>query len=221
MQKRLPISWTDGWPPEVRRARPRNFQSRLLAVLLLTTLTARPESIWDNENMIANRKYRVHDLVTIIVKEQTRAQTRDTSDVRRRSTHDLDLLDFFGIKGRGFRDGGGAGRRAIRYQYEAKRDKEGELTHREDFTARLTARIIEVLPNGNLVLEARKTVRIGEEESTVVFSGEVRPRDVSLANTVLSDYVADARIEYRGRGAVTDAIRRGWLTRLFDFANLF
>jgi flagellar L-ring protein precursor FlgH len=193
---------------------------RLLLLVFLTSFAARPESIWDSENLIADRRYKVHDLITIIIKEQSQARTSSTAEAKRGSIRDLDLIDFFNVKGAGFKEGPST-RPAIRYRYQSERDKEGEITHKEDFTARITARVIEVLPNGNLVFEARKAVRIGEEESTIVFSGEVRPQDISESNTVVSDYVADARIEYRGRGAVTDAIKRGWITRLFDFANLF
>ena len=197
------------------------MRARLALLILFVSLAVEPESIWQDENMIADRKYRVNDLVTIIIKEQSQARTKSTSGAKRSHIRDLDLIDFFAVRGRGFREGSPSTRPAIRYRYQSERDKEGELTHKEDFTARLTARIVEVLPNGNLVFEARKTIRIGEEESTIVFSGEVRPQDTSDDNTVLSDYVADARIEYRGKGAVTDAIRRGLITRLFDFANLF
>ena len=77
------------------------------------------------------------------------------------------------------------------------------------------------MPNSNLVLEARKTVMVGEETSTLIFTGEVRRKDVKDDNTVDSDRVADAQIVYKGRGVVTDANRRGWLARIFDFLNIF
>lgn len=197
--------------------------ARLRAVLLpiLITCSARTESIWDSENMIGDRKFRVHDLITVVIDEQSEARTEGTQEAERSSVRDLDLIDFFGVRGRGMQAGNDSTRPAIRYRYSAERDKEGEITHREDFTAKVTGRVVEVLPNGNLVFEARKSIRIGEEMSTIIFSGEVRPQDISESNTVHSDFVADAHIEYHGKGAVTDAIRRGWLTRLFDFANVF
>jgi flagellar L-ring protein precursor FlgH len=78
-----------------------------------------------------------------------------------------------------------------------------------------------VLPNGQLMLEARKRVTIGEERSELILTGRVRPEDVRSDNTVLSDRVADSHIQYRPKGAVADANKRGWLHRLFDFINIF
>ncbi|MBN1808747.1 MAG: flagellar basal body L-ring protein FlgH [Planctomycetes bacterium] len=204
----------------------KHSNSPLLAVIVLSSLVlpagiCRPDSIWGSENMIGDKTYRVHDLISIVIKEASQAQTENDTSTEKDSSRDLDLIDFFGLKGRGLKEDNPSSRPAIRYRHSLQRTKNGEIRHKEQFTARITARIVEVLPNGNLVFEARKTVRIGEEESTIVFSGEVRPQDVDADNTVYSDNVADARIEYRGRGEVTDAVKRGWLSRLFDYTNIF
>ena len=193
----------------------------VLAGLVLPAGLCRSESIWGSENLIGDKEYRVHDLISIIIKEVSQAETKNDTSTEKDNSRDLDLLDFFGVKGSGFKEGNTSSRPAIRYRHNVQRTKTGAIRHKEQFTARITARIVEVLPNGNLVFEARKTVRIGEEESTIVFSGEVRPEDVDADNTVRSDNVADARIEYKGRGEVTDAVRRGWLSKLFDYTNIF
>jgi flagellar L-ring protein precursor FlgH len=192
-----------------------------LAGLVLPIGSVMSESIWGSENLIGDRAFKVHDLISIVIREQNQASTKDDTNTKREVSRDLDLIDFFGLRGRGFKEGSGSGRPAIRLRSETERDKTGEIKHKEQFTARITARIVEILPNGNLVFEARKTIRIGEEESTILFSGEVRPRDIKEDNTVVSDNVADARIEYRGRGEVTDAVKRGWLSKLFDYTNIF
>jgi len=72
--------------------------------------------------------------------------------------------------------------------------------------------VTQVLSNGNLVVSGEKQVAIGAEEEVIRFSGIINPSDLTN-NTVLSTQVADARLEYRGRGAGDDATRPGWLTR--------
>ena len=80
------------------------------------------------------------------------------------------------------------------------------------FTGVLMVMVTQVLSNGNLVVSGEKQVAIGAEEEVIRFSGIINPSDLTN-NTVLSTQVADARLEYRGRGAGDDATRPGWLTR--------
>ena len=102
-----------------------------------------------------------------------------------------------------------------------KHEGEGEIKHQEKFEARITAEVIEVLPNGTLMIEARKRVSIGEERSELILTGRIRPQDIRAGNTVDSDRVADSHIQYRPKGAIGDTNKRGWIHRLFDFINIF
>jgi flagellar L-ring protein FlgH len=99
--------------------------------------------------------------------------------------------------------------------YEGK----GKYDRKDELTTRITARVIDVKPNGNLVLEARKRIKTGDEILLATLTGECRSDDVTAANTVLSTQIADLEIEMPDRGAVRDATTRGWLMRLFDFAK--
>jgi len=99
--------------------------------------------------------------------------------------------------------------------YEGK----GKYDRKDELTTRITARVIDVKPNGNLVLEARKSIKTGDEVLLATLTGECRSEDVTAANTVLSTQIADLQIEMPDKGAVRDATTRGWLMRLFDFAK--
>jgi len=81
----------------------------------------------------------------------------------------------------------------------------------------MTAKVVEVLPNGNLVIEGRQTIVINGEEQVIVVSGIVRPQDIEPDNTVLSTYIADATIVYNGTGPIGDAQEPGLLTRLLNW----
>ena len=88
--------------------------------------------------------------------------------------------------------------------------REGKLV------ANITARVVEVMPNGNLALEARKELTINNEKQLLVLTGTVRPNDIDSNNTVLSSKIADAQIYYVGDGVLQDKQSPGWLVRIID-----
>ena len=75
--------------------------------------------------------------------------------------------------------------------------------------------MIEVYPNGNLLVSGEKQVTINQGTEFIRFSGVVNPVNVTSTNTVSSTRVADARIEYRGNGYIDEAQTMGWLSRVF------
>lgn len=185
----------------------------------------RRRPLW-SEDPIADRTFRVHDLVSIIVRESAKATTKTETDLSKSSTVDLDVSDWFtverdGLKIKGANPMSATGAPRIGVSYSRTHEGDGEIKHDGKFEAQLTAEVVEVLPNGNLVLEARKEVRVSEELSTLVFTGVVRPQDVRPDNTVLSDKVAREQVEYIPNGAVADMNRRGWLARFWDRLNIF
>jgi len=100
--------------------------------------------------------------------------------------------------------------------FENKYEGQGKYDRKDELTTRITATVIDIKPNGNLVLEARKRIKVGDEVLVATLTGTCRSEDVTPANTVLSTQVADLEIEMPDMGAVRDATRRGWLMRLFD-----
>ena len=84
-----------------------------------------------------------------------------------------------------------------------------------NFTGTITVTVIEVLPNGNLVVSGEKQVAINQGNEFIRFSGVVNATQISGANTVQSTQVADARIEYRANGYIDEAQVMGWLARFF------
>lgn len=79
--------------------------------------------------------------------------------------------------------------------------------------ATLPVRVREILPSGDLFIEGTKVVMVGNEEKHIYISGIVRKIDIAEDNTIPSSRIADAEIEYTGRGDVSDTQRRGWLSR--------
>jgi flagellar L-ring protein precursor FlgH len=81
---------------------------------------------------------------------------------------------------------------------------------------RISCRVVDIRPNGNLVIEGRRTVHNNSEVWEQSLTGEVRPKDVLPNNTVLSENVAELRIDKREAGHVRDGYRRGWLLKWLD-----
>jgi flagellar L-ring protein precursor FlgH len=190
------------------------------------TPAGNPGSLWGGGNLLAEKGFSRHDLVTIVIRESAKTGTKMDTTYDRSTSVSLEVAKAFDLK----TDKGGLGYKPLTATSKKPEiDLKGERTHEgsgeiksdTQFSARITAEVIEILPNGQLVLEARKRVKIGEETSNLVLTGRIRPEDVASDNTVQSDRVADPHIQYNPEGAVADANKRSWLTRIFDFLNIF
>ena len=89
----------------------------------------------------------------------------------------------------------------------------GQVQRQGTVTATLPVRVVQILPSGDLFVEGTKVVMVGEEEHHIYVSGIVRRVDIADDDSVPSSRIADAEIEYTGRGDISDTQRRGWLSR--------
>jgi len=175
-------------------------------------------SLWPGErsnNMLfADRKARyVDDILTIIIEEESSGENKADTDTSRDSSTtagiagitqaspDKRILSKYEL--------GGSSTNALKGKGSTSRD--GKLE------GRITARVMEVLENGNLMIQGRRQLTVNAEDQFIVISGIVRPDDISSENIVSSQYLADARIMYTGKGVVNDKLRPGWLTRVVDW----
>jgi len=176
------------------------------AMLFSTTVWAVPmHSLFSD-----HRAMRVNDILTIHIVESAKAGTE--SDTRTDKTNSAEV-NFTG----------GTGRLGFLPQFGAKNDnranfKGGGSTSRSgEFKATVSARVIEVLEGGNLVIEGSKVVEVNQEKETIKITGIVRPQDIQKNNIVFSSSIADAQITYSGSGVVNTASRAGIITRMFGW----
>lgn len=94
-------------------------------------------------------------------------------------------------------------------------DGKGSTESSHNFVGTITATVIEVLPNGHLVISGEKQIGVNQNVELLRFSGQVDPMTIQSGNTVASTQVANVRIEQRGRGAQADAQGIGWLAHFF------
>jgi flagellar L-ring protein precursor FlgH len=167
------------------------------------------------------RIFHEHDLVEIIVRETSTAKSTQELETEKETKlngavtqwPDLQLANL--LKGE-FK----AGRTDELPQLDLKFKKEfagdGEYERRDDFTARLSAEVIEILPNGNLILESRTRIKTDDEESILMVTGLCRPEDVTPANTILSSQLHDLRVEKVNKGELRKANKKGIITKVLD-----
>lgn len=92
----------------------------------------------------------------------------------------------------------------------------GETKRDSTVTATLSARVIDVTLDGNLIIRGYREVRVNNETQHLVLSGLIRPTDISKDNSIESSHIADARIEYTGTGALASKQQPGWLANAID-----
>lgn len=100
-------------------------------------------------------------------------------------------------------------------------DGSGEQKNSDQITATLSARVMEVLPNGNLLIEGKRTLAVQSEEMEYVLTGTVRPIDISRENTIYSTKIADLSIQYLSSGSVAKSQQKGVFDKVVDFINPF
>ncbi|MFQ6048823.1 MAG: flagellar basal body L-ring protein FlgH, partial [Phycisphaerae bacterium] len=168
------------------------------------------------------RRFRLHDLITIIVLEKKKYESDAETDLEKKVTLQAALEKWFRIhKRKWFQQDFEAGTPQVDFSLKGQWEGEGTAEREDRFTMRITAEVVDVKPNGNLVLEARKYIKNDEDEQIITLTGVCRGADVTADNTVLSTQVAGLTIRVTHVGAVRDATRRGWIPRLFDLLRPF
>jgi flagellar L-ring protein precursor FlgH len=147
--------------------------------------------------------FRVDDVVTIVVADRASAVTSGTTQ----STRTSDVSASIGALG-GATRAAGPWANLARLGSEQQLNGQGNTSRETALTTTLTGRVTHVLPNGYLVVEGVKSVRINSEQQLVSVRGIVRPIDLSARNSILSDQMSQLEVRVDGKGVVSDAIRR-------------
>jgi flagellar L-ring protein precursor FlgH len=186
-----------------------------------SALSAQPEeggiyAVSTAANLFTDLKAaRVNDIVTINVVESTSATDNATTGLDRQSGLNASwagILETFQNAGM-IKELASANT----VDFGNKFDGKGTTTRSSRMTAFITARVIKVQSNGNLVIRGARDVRVNNENQYIYIQGEVRPVDISSNNVVLSTYIADAVIELSGYGVVSDKQHPGLVARLLDW----
>lgn len=188
---------------------------KLLAFLVLTGMmlaapNVQAESLWVDNSPAANlftdhRAHAVGDIVTIIISEASSASRSGNTTNSKSASTNVDagsgLFTFINPVSASSDD-----------SFTAK----GAISNTNTVSGRLTVKIIEVKPNGQMVVQGTQSIRQNSDTQKITITGIIRPEDVASDNTILSSKVADAQLKIEGKGPISRKQRQGILTQVFD-----
>lgn len=157
------------------------------------------------------------DTVTVVITEQASASKEATTDTSRNTAVAAGIPNLLGLETKMT----GISKwmdleKLLSANTSSTYAGSGSTTRKENLNATISAQVVDVLGNGNLLIQGRRSVRVNNEDQIIVLEGTVRPKDISADNVILSTQIADARISYSGKGIVSDRQRPGWLMNVLD-----
>lgn len=167
------------------------------------------------------KEWAKHELIEVIINESSAAKMEQTLDTKKDYDLDASLRQFPSIRELlEFQFSNGDSTRlpmSVGVGSKNKFKGEGEFERKDNLTARVEAKVIDVKPNGNLVIEARKSRTHNEETYMLVLSGVCRSTDVTRQNTIQSSQLADLVVKIESSGQVKQAGEKGVIPRVFDW----
>lgn len=181
---------------------------------------AKAGSVWQGQltGLFSDQRAKyVGDIVTVKIVEVSQASESATTDTARKSQTTAGIASLFGLENH--QNGPWSNTSSLISSETPKNDFSGSgaTTRTGSLSATITARVMDVLPNGNLAVEGKREIYVNNEKKEILLQGIVRPRDIAYDNSILSTQIADAKVIYTGIGVVAEKQRPGWGQRLFDY----
>jgi len=180
-------------------------------------------SLWQDNGSLSELFYdhkarKVGDIVTIRIVESSDASNNADTNTSKNSSTSMNIAALLGLENNDtFPRGSGFDPFGFITSTTNNTFKGSGTTNRSgNLAASITARVTEVLPNGNMKIIGKRQITINNEEQYIALSGIIRSRDISSDNVILSTYISDAKIIYTGTGVINDRQSPGWLARIVD-----
>jgi flagellar L-ring protein precursor FlgH len=163
------------------------------------------------------REIKLHDIITIIVNEKSQVTVNSIFNRQRNASLKAELKEFIRLDDDlRLTNAAADNQPAIDSNLTGRIQSQGQLNDSEGINYRIAATVVDILPNGNLILEARKSIRTNRDMWEYQLTGTLRSEDINRDNTAFSEHIANLNIEKRQRGKVYDSTRLPWGTRLFE-----
>ncbi len=177
---------------------------------------------WTYTPPLPRQAFRLQDIVTIRVDELARMSAAGKAESRRNLFYDALLKDWVSLSGGRLRpDQQGGGDPRINGQSNQLFRADASVESREALAFSIAARVVDIQPNGNLVLEANKTLWVNDNLFETSLTGICRAQDIAPDNVILSRDLLDLQIRKNEKGQLRDSYKRGWLTRWIGELNPF
>ncbi|MFC1491109.1 flagellar basal body L-ring protein FlgH [Nitrospinota bacterium] len=178
-------------------------------------------SLWSDKSpffFTDKRASKVGDIITVVISESSNAKKEADTDIDRQSSLTFTAPALPGY-GEPLGTPSGRARRfdpndTLRTTSNAGHATETEVERTDTLSATISAKVVEVFPNGNLFIEGRRELTTHKETLIVMLSGIARPEDIDSDNNIQSKFLADAKIVYTGDGILEEAQSPGWLARI-------
>ena len=189
--------------------------------------TASAGSLWtkkgaDESALVSDlRAQKIGDILTVVVQETASAQSsrRTKTDTTASTKASIDKF-LYSPDGSDFLTKNGV-MPSLDLGGSTNYSGGGQITNSQSVAGRAAVTVIDLLPNGNLVIEGSRLVSFSGEKQYAVLRGVIRPQDIQNGNTISSTSIADARVEFISQGAITVSEKKGWWTRFYDTINPF
>ena len=168
------------------------------------------------------KAFREHDLISIIVNEVSKHTVKADAKSEREQTIDFKLQDWIRMTGLNLRpDRQSRGDPKIKGYFDREFEGKSDIKREDTLSARIQAEIIDVLPNGTLVLEATHTTVVDDETTIITLIGTCRSKDIGVDNTIISSKIARLEIKKTHTGMARDTTKRSLVALILDFLNPF
>lgn len=163
------------------------------------------------------RELQANDIITVIVDFRSRFLSEGDAESRKTASITAILADWIQLEGGALRpDQQAGGDPTISGSIDSQNRSEADVELRDSLSFRMAAKIVDIRPNGNLVIEGHQTIRNNEERWRISLTGVVRREAIQADRTVSSDSIYDFDVDKEELGQVRDGYARGWLTRWYD-----
>jgi flagellar L-ring protein precursor FlgH len=203
------------------------YNPAILALLILAGSfpNSRADSLWStgiSRNICGDKKAQmVGDILTILIQENNGATRNNATTTSKKASVAAAVTSaLYAPTASGLLTKKGT-LPALNYNSDTEFAGNGTINNAETITAQVSVRVVDVLPNGNMVIEGTLRTAFSGEKQDAIVRGTVRPDDVMANNTLYSYNIADATIQFLSKGTITDATRKGWFTKVWDKVSPF
>ncbi|MDY6821470.1 MAG: flagellar basal body L-ring protein FlgH [Deferribacterota bacterium] len=163
----------------------------------------------------------IGDIVIVEIMENSSASNTNTTDASKTTTYDASVDTFLGMPmDLGISNFLGMGEPfnpSVSAQTTNDFQGDGSKQKADQVQATVAARIVNILPSGNLVIEGSREIVVDQEKQYISVKGVIRQKDINAQNVVPSTAIADAQIYYTGKGMLSDVNKKGWLAHAIDW----
>jgi flagellar L-ring protein FlgH len=181
----------------------------------------RPNSLWQSGSRAFFKDQRaanVGDILTVAINFDEKAIFNDETQRQRTSAENEQLNNFFGLQAK---LPNSVGSNPINVAGASNHDGKATMNREEQVNLQVAALVMQVLPNGNLVVQGHQEFRVNYEVRELQLMGVIRPQDITSTNTVDYSKLAEARISYGGRGQLMDIQQPRYGQQLLDIVAPF